>query len=80
MKVVIGSRKWNALQEILNGRKDCIDYLQLMDAIVFDARIHKRSTPIWEDDITGESYTTLDVIASAMCNYCDVTYSELEYA
>jgi hypothetical protein len=74
--VKIGSSRWDALQSILDEHKDCIDRIDLREAIVYDARIYRKPTPIWQDDLTGESYVPLSAIVSAMQNYMSITVEE----
>lgn len=74
--VKIGSTRWDALQSVLDEHKDCIDRIDLLDAIVYDARIYRKSVPIWQDDLTGESYVPLSAIVSAMKNYMSITVEE----
>lgn len=76
MEIMVGGTKWNALQAILDERKDCIDRIHIMDALQFEARIYKKPTPFREDYLTGEWFLPLEVVVSAMQNYCDITLEE----
>lgn len=75
--VRIGSRKWNALQAILDERKDCTDRIDLREAITFDARIYKHGLPFFYDPLTGDCFVPLDKIVSAIRNYADITDDEV---
>lgn len=77
--VFLYSNKWNTLQQIMNDRKTCIDNVPLVDAIVFDARIHHKATPIYENDY-GQYYTSIEALISAMQNYIDITEEEVRNA
>ena len=77
--VKIGSARWDAFQSILDEHKDCTDRIDLREAIVQDAMLYRKLVPIWQDDLTGESYVPLSAIVSAMQLYMNITEEEVRY-
>lgn len=77
--VFINSRKFDALQRIMDDRQDSIDRVTLLQALVFEARINCKACPLYENDC-GEYYTSVEELIPAMQNYINITADEVRNA
>lgn len=75
--VVVGSRRWYAIEDALNERSDCLDKIDLMDAVVADARMYRKPSPIWSNDDLDVSSVEMSAIIHAVQNYTDMSADDV---
>lgn len=75
--VIVGSKRWYAIEDALNERRDCVDKVDLMDAIVANARAHRKSSPVWTNRDLGLSCVEMSAIIHAVQNYTDMTADDV---
>ena len=75
--VVVGSNRWYAIEDALNEQSDCVDKIDLMDAVVSNARMHRKPSPVWTNDDLGVSSVEMSAIIHAVQNYTNMSADDI---
>lgn len=75
--VIVGSPRWYAIEDALNEQSDCLDKIDLMDAVVANARMYRKPSPVWSNDDLGVSCVEMSAIIHAVQNYTNMSADDV---